>query len=108
MIQLERLQFQLNKSYFTDKDFNGKVISKESNFIIIDVTITNNAEKRELDLAKFHVMNGTNDYTYTAKTYGTEFQDLGVTYKDVKELKREETISFIIIYTIIISTYSKS
>ena len=58
-------------------------------FIIVDVTITNNAEKRDLDLAKFHIMNGTKDYTYTAKTYGTEFQDLGDTYKS-KELRRDE------------------
>lgn len=90
---------QLNKSYFTDKDFNGKVISKESNFIIVDVTITNNAEKRDLDLAKFHIMNGTKDYTYTAKTYGTEFQDLGDTYKS-KELRRDESLNMILVFKV--------
>ena len=36
----------------------------------------------------------------TNNLYSTEFQDLGVTYKDVKELKREESISFIIIYKV--------
>ncbi len=90
---------KLNKSYFTDKDYNGKVISKESNFIIVDVTITNHDEKRDLDLAKFHIMNGTNDYTYTAKTYGTEFQDLGTAYKS-KELRRDESLNMILVFKV--------
>ena len=67
----------IHHSYFTDKDYHGKVISKASDFVVLDVTIKNNAQSREVNLNRFHVMNRTENYTQTYATYGTDFQDLG-------------------------------
>lgn len=89
----------LNNSYYTDKDYNGNIISKKSAFVVLDMTIKNNLQKREIDLYKFHVMNGINDYVTTAKTFETEFQDFGKAYKS-KELRQDETFNLIMIFKV--------
>ena len=89
----------LNNSYYTNKDYTGNVISEKSAFVILDLTIKNNLQKREIDLYKFHVMNGINDYVTTAKTFETEFQDFGKAYKS-KELKQDESFNLIMIFKV--------
>ena len=89
----------LNNSYYTNKDYTGNVISEKSAFVILDLTIKNNYKKREIDLNKFHVMNGINDYVTTAKTFETEFQDFGKAYKS-KELKQDESFNLIMIFKV--------
>ena len=91
---------KVNKSYFTNKDYNGNVISNKSNFVIVNVTIKNNSEPRKLNIENFHLKNGVNDYTTTRKMYAKEFEDLGVTYDSSKELKRDETFDMIIVYKV--------
>lgn len=89
----------LNNSYYSDKDYAGNIISEDSAFVILDLTIKNNQQMREIDLNKFHIMNGISDYVTTEKTYGTEFQDLGKTYEG-KELKNGEEFNLIMIYRV--------
>lgn len=89
----------LNNSYYTDKDYKGDIVSEKSAFVILDLTIKNNSETREIDLNKFHVMNGINDYVTTAKTFETEFQDFGKAYEK-KELKRDESFNLIMIFKV--------
>ena len=89
----------LNDSYYSDKDYKGTEISKKSAFVILDLTIKNNAQTREIDLNKFHVMHGISDYVTTDKTFGTEFQDFGTTYEK-KELKRDETFNLIMVFKV--------
>lgn len=89
----------LNNSYYTDKDYTGNVISELNSFVILDLTIKNNASMREIDLNKFHIMNGVSDYVTTDKTYGTEFQDYGETYEK-KELRSGEEFNLIMIFRV--------
>ncbi len=89
----------VNNSYYSDKDYTGNIISDKSSFVILDLTIKNNAEAREVDLNKFHVMNGINDYVTTEKTFETEFQDLGKTYEK-KSLRRGESFNQIMIFKV--------
>lgn len=91
---------KINKSYFTDKDSRGNVISKNSNFVVVDLTMTNNAAARTINLDNFHLKNGVSDFTTTRKTYAKEFQDLGKTYDAVKELQRDETDRLIIVFKV--------
>ena len=35
--------FKINNSYFTDKDYRGDIISNKSNFVVLDMTVTNNS-----------------------------------------------------------------
>ncbi len=90
----------INNSYYTDKDYKGDVISKKNNFVIIDMTIKNNYQKREVNLSNFHVMNGVNNYAITAKTYENDFTDLGKTMDSVQELSRDASIRTIIIFRV--------
>lgn len=89
----------LNNSYYTNKDYTGNIISEKSSFIILDLTIKNNLSMREIDLNKFHIMNGISDYVTTDKTYGTEFQDFGTTYNK-KELKSGEEFNLIMVFRV--------
>jgi len=91
---------KVNNSYFTDKSYNGEVISKSSNFVIVEFTITNNSAPRKINMSNFHLKNSTEDYVTTEKTFAEEFRDLGTTYDSVRELKRDETLNLIVIYKV--------
>ena len=88
--------FRINKTYITDKDFNGKVIERKSKFIVVDLTIKNNSAPRTIYLENFHIKNSTSDYITTNQTYASEFKDLGDTYESTRELKRNEEIAKVI------------
>ena len=92
--------FKVNKSYFTDKDGAGNVISDESNFVAVEITVTNNSEPRKLDTGSFHLRAGTKKFGTTETTYAKEFEDLGSCYSRAKELRRDETLTFLIIYKV--------
>lgn len=94
------LSIVVNNTYYSQTDYKGEVISKKNNFVIVDLSITNNAAPQTVNLNYFHLKNSSEDYTTTKNIYATEFQDLGITYKEVKEIKRNETIRFIIIYKV--------
>ena len=94
------LSIVVNNTYYSQNDYKGELVSKKNNFVIVELTVTNHSAPTTLDMSYFHLKNSTEDYTTTNNLYATEFQDLGVTYKNVKELKRGETINFIIIYKV--------
>lgn len=90
----------INNSYYTDKNYNGTIISKSNKFVILDLSIKNNIESRELDLTGFHILNGVENYATTSTIYETDFQDLGKTYDSVEKLQKNETLNLIIIYKV--------
>lgn len=90
----------INKSYYTDKNKVGEEIEKDRAFVIVKVSITNNWEKRNLDLSKFHIIKGIDDYTEVSKTYASEFNDLGKTTDLIKQIKRDETVNTLLIYKV--------
>ena len=92
--------FKVNNVYFTDKDYNGNIISDKSNFVIVDLTIKNNSSPREVYLENFHLRASNMDYVTTKKTFSKEFQDLGSTYDTVKTLNRDEVLNCIIVYKV--------
>lgn len=89
----------IHESYYTDKDYTGRIVSEKSAFVIIKATITNHEKTREVDLQRFHVMNGVKDYISTAKTYETEFQDYGKAYQTI-ELKQDQSADLVIIFKV--------
>ena len=94
------LSIVVNNTYYSKNDYRGELISKKNNFVVVELTVTNHGAPTTLNMNYFHLKNSTEDYTTTNNLYATEFQDLGVTYKNVKELKRNESIKFIIIYKV--------
>ena len=94
------LTIRVNKSYFTDKDYHGDIVSKDSNFIVVSFTITNRDKMRKINMENFHVKNGVDDYITTGKTYEKEFNDFGECYDKVHNVKRDEEINFIIVFKV--------
>ncbi len=90
----------VNDAYYTDKDGSGNVISDKSYFVIVDLSITNNIEKRKVDMTNFHLKSGTSDYTTTTKMYESEFSDFGECVDSVLELRRDATLNTIIVYKV--------
>ena len=90
----------VKNTYFTDKDNKGEIITEDSNFVIVELDVKNNHEARNLDTSKFHLKAGTKDFTTTEKTYAHEFEDIGISYNKVRKLKKDETLTFIIIYKV--------
>ena len=91
---------RVGNSYYTDKDYKGEVISDKSSFVIVEMYVKNNSAPRNLKIDNFHLRNRKEDYVSSHKTYADEFYDLGKTYESVKELKRDEELSFIIVYKV--------
>lgn len=90
---------KINNSYYSDKAYNGKQISSKSAFVVIDMTIKNLLDDRKVNLNRFHIMNGINNYTTTDKTFETEFKDLGKAYSTL-ELKKDREQQLIIIFKV--------
>ena len=99
----------VNNSYYTDKnkkgelvedkDYSGKVIGKESAFVIIDITIKNNWDDRDINLSRFHIMNGITNVTEKSNTYSSDFKDIGNVYSgDIIRTGQEE--SFIMVFRV--------
>lgn len=90
----------INNSYYTDKDKRGEIIEENKAFIILDVSITNNWDSRDLNLNNFHVVKGIDNYSQSSTTHSTEFDDLGKTVESIQEIKRGQTIRTILIYKV--------
>ena len=99
VIKTSGYEITINDSYYSNVDYNGKKISTNNSFIILDVTITNKAQKRKINFSRFHIMNGIDNYIPTAKTYETQFKDLGRTYDD-KTINSEESYNTLLIFKV--------
>ena len=83
LINTNGYTIKINNSYYTDKDYKGDKVSEGNSFVILDITIKNNAQKRKINFNRFHVMNRTNNHSPTNRTYETSFKDLGTTIDDL-------------------------
>lgn len=92
--------FKINKAYYTDKDYHGDIITSQSAFIIVSMTISNYSETRTIYLENFHLKNGSSDYVTSNKIYAKEFQDLGNASESTTKLKKGESVQYITIYKV--------
>ncbi len=98
-IETSGYTIKINKSYYTDKDYKGDIIEEGYGFIVLDLKVTNNVKARTINLNRFHIINGTSNYSHTERVYGTQFQDLGKTYEK-KNLRSGDTLNMIMIYRV--------
>ena len=90
---------KINNSYYSDKNYAGEVISDDSAFVILDVNIKNNGDDRDLNLKRFHIMNGVSNVTEESNIYGEDFKDLGRIYNgDI--VSTGEDASFIMVFRV--------
>ena len=100
MYNVNGLSIVVDNTYYSQYDYAGNIISNKNNFVIVELTVINRGAPQTIDMSYFHLKNSNKDYTTSRNLYSTEFQDLGITYKEVKEVKRDETVKFIIIYRV--------
>lgn len=89
----------INNSYYSDKDYKGSKISADNSFVILDLNIKNNAQKRTVNLNRFHIMNKASNYSPTNKRYETQFKDLGKTVSELTLENGKET-NLLLIYKV--------
>ena len=90
---------KINNSYYSDKNYAGEVISDDSAFVILDVNIKNNGNDRDINLKRFHIMNGVSNVTEESNIYGDYFKDLGKIYNG-DEVRTGEEVSFIMVFRV--------
>lgn len=88
----------VNSSYLTNRDSRGTVINKKQNYLIINVTVKNNANKRTINLDRFRVMNKNNEFHYVTREYDN-FVDLGSAYNN-RDLDTGDETTFILVYKV--------
>ncbi len=79
-VNINGYQMTINKSFYTNRDKAGKVIEKDSAFVILNITVVNNGASRIFDGNDFHIVNGNNNYTFQGNTYSDDFSDIGKPY----------------------------
>ena len=90
----------IKNSYYTDKDKKGEIIEKGRAFVIVNISITNNWQSRDLNLNNFHIIKGIDKYSQNSTTHELEFEDLGKTVDSIQQIKRDETINTILIFKV--------
>lgn len=88
----------VNASYLTNKDSHGTVISEKNAYLIVNLTVKNNASKRDINLDRFRIMNKSEEFHHVGNIY-SNFTDLGKSYNG-KELANGEETTFILVYTV--------
>lgn len=99
IINTNGYEIKINNSYYSDKDYKGTKVSSGSSFVILDLTIKNNSQKRTVNFNRFHVMNRASNYSPTNKLYETQFKDLGTTVSDLT-LENGKEKNLILIYKV--------
>ena len=95
------LNIKIEKVYVSDKDYKGKIISKNSKFVIVKFNVKNLTDSvKKLNTSNFHLKAGDRDYVTTESTYSEEFYDMGSTFSKVKEINANENLGFIIVYKV--------
>lgn len=92
----------VNSSYLTDRESNGTIINKNSNYsyLVLNITVVNKiSNSRAINIDRFRVMNKNNQYRYDAKSYDY-FKDLGNSYDRNKKVAGGDDVTFILVYRV--------
>ena len=88
----------VNSSYLTTRDSKGNLISDKQYYLVINVTVKNNASKRDINLDRFRIMNKSDEFHYVTREYDN-FKDLGKKYNG-KKLDTQDETTFILVYKV--------
>ena len=88
----------VNSSYLTNRDSRGTVINSKQYYLVLNVTVKNNATKRTINLDRFRVMNKNNEFHYVTREYDN-FVDLGRAYNN-RDLDTDKQTTFILVYKV--------
>ena len=91
------MRIQVNNSYLTNLDFGGNVIEKDKNFLVVNLTFTNNSgTSTVLDLTNY-VLQTKSGKIYPTLDYNKYFVDLGAGYSK-ERIVAGTTSNYILVY----------
>jgi len=96
-------EFTINvsDSYVAEMDYKHDIISKNSKFIILNVSVKNNSSNaKKFNTSNFHIKAINLDYSTTETTFAKEFSDIGSCYSKVKSINGNQNLKFIIIFKV--------
>ena len=91
----------INSSYLTTRDSKGfSIVSNENTaYLVLNLTVKNNANKRTINIDRFRIMNRSEQFRYSGREY-ENFKDLGNSYNTAKELNTGDEVTFILVYKV--------
>ena len=91
----------VNNSYLTTRDSKGFSIVSNDNtaYLVLNLTVKNNASRREINIDRFRVMNKSEQFNHVGRLYDN-FKDLGSSYSPLKKLDTGEETTFILVYKV--------
>ena len=92
VISVNQISYIVNRSYITEKDFNGNYIKDGYKYVVVDMAFHNVATKnKHLNLDLITLANGSLIY-YPTLTMNGKFYDLGTPYKDKQIIRPGEMV----------------
>ena len=92
VISVNQISYIVNKSYITEKDFNGDYIKDGYKYVVVDMAFHNvSRESKSLNLDMITLTNGKIIY-YPTLNMNSKFYDLGAPYKAKQEIGPDEMI----------------
>ncbi len=98
-VSINGYDLTINKSFYTNRDKAGRVIEKNSAFVILNVTVVNNGASRVFDGNDFHIVNGAKNYTFQGNSYSSMFKDIGEEYP-IGKIKHGGKRNFALIFKV--------
>ena len=91
----------INSSYLTTRDSRGTVITSNDDtaYLVINLTVKNNASRRSINIDRFRVMNKSEQFRYVTREYDN-FKDLGNSYSTDRQLSTGDEVTFILVYKV--------
>lgn len=83
VIELNKYNFVVNKSYITNKDYLGNKISEKSKYILVDFSLINTIVDNTFNIDNISLLIDGKSYAPITNVY-SDFIDLGNGYKDQK------------------------
>ena len=81
VIELDKYNIVVNRSYITEKDYLGNIISNKYKYIVVDTTIINRIVDNKFDIDKLSITVNNISYEPVTNLY-VDFIDIGNGYKE--------------------------
>ena len=89
----EEFRFNVLNTFVTNRDYKNSIISTETSFVIVKISLGTNRSIREFETSNLLLKINNNSYSVNSR-YSSKFLDLGVAYKGGK-ISKETTFLFI-------------
>ena len=99
VVNIQNIEYVVNNCFVVDKDSDGNIIKKDTNYVVIDLSILNKNVNDTAISSSAHRLKIGDKYYYPKNNVGSIFNEFGTLYKK-QTLKSNVNNRFIIVYEI--------